>query len=434
MTHNGTLHKHDDGPSSHPSLVPFSTELATDFLPVSTFFLRYEAHKHPFNMTTKRLSKILTWMSPSSKESNHKQESTGTSGSKSSPSSKDLSKLPKFDDLPMFKNMKGCAWEVWGKDDQLGTINLLTEEVVKRAAAEEIITGTTVSLNWPIQFPSKPLFRRKSPEVRMMPQTPRIVRDDEIHINTQSGTQWDGLRHFGIQEHGVFYNNTPHDAMVGGIVSLHDPLVVDPAFAHIGIQNWANHGICGRGVLLDMVRYYNTESGGHTTNKTDKAKSELDSLPYDPWTTHGLSVSELKACAEKQGVKFRQGDILILRVGFIQKYQNATQEERDALAGKPETFAGIEQSEDMKRFLWDNHFAAIASDQPALERWPTPEGTPHMHQTLIGLWGMPIGEMFDVEKLSETCARLGRYTFFFSSWPLCIIGGCASPPNAAAYF
>ena len=29
--------------------------------------------------------------------------------------------------------------------------------------------------------------------------------------------------------------------------------------------------------------------------------------------------------------------------------------------------AGIEQSEDMKRFLWDNHFAAIASDQPSLE-------------------------------------------------------------------
>ena len=28
---------------------------------------------------------------------------------------------------------------------------------------------------------------------------------------------------------------------------------------------------------------------------------------------------------------------------------------------------GIEQCEDMKRFLWDNHFAAIASDQPALE-------------------------------------------------------------------
>jgi hypothetical protein len=46
--------------------------------------------------------------------------------------------LPTFDELPSFHNFKGCAWEVWGKDDELGTINLLTPEVVARAAKEEI--------------------------------------------------------------------------------------------------------------------------------------------------------------------------------------------------------------------------------------------------------------------------------------------------------
>lgn len=44
--------------------------------------------------------------------------------------------LPKFDDLPTFKEFSGCAWEVWGKDDELGTVNLLTPEVVKEAAKE----------------------------------------------------------------------------------------------------------------------------------------------------------------------------------------------------------------------------------------------------------------------------------------------------------
>jgi len=44
---------------------------------------------------------------------------------------------------------------------------------------------------------------------------------------------------------------------------------------------------------------------------------------------------------------------------------------------------------------------------------------------------MPIGEMFDLEALSTVCEQTGRYTFFFSSWPLNILGGCASPPNAA---
>ena len=46
--------------------------------------------------------------------------------------------LPSFKELPYFHELPGCAWELWGKDDQLGTVNLLTNEVVRRAASEEI--------------------------------------------------------------------------------------------------------------------------------------------------------------------------------------------------------------------------------------------------------------------------------------------------------
>lgn len=45
-------------------------------------------------------------------------------------------KLPSFDELPKFHNFSGCAWDVWGKDDELGTVNLLTEDVVKIATEE----------------------------------------------------------------------------------------------------------------------------------------------------------------------------------------------------------------------------------------------------------------------------------------------------------
>jgi len=93
-------------------------------------------------------------------------------------------------------------------------------------------------------------------------------------------------------------------------------------------------------------------------------------------------VADLEACAMKQGVQFRHADILILRVGLIQKYMSLSQSAKDDLGGKPETLAGIEQSEDMKRFLWDNHFAAIGSDQPSLESWPS-KGL-QLHQTLLG--------------------------------------------------
>lgn len=87
----------------------------------------------------------------------------------------------------------------------------------------------------------------------------------------------------------------------------------------------------------------------------------------------------------------------MIRMGFIRRFEEASVEERVRLseievhggvgAGKGEQFAGIEQGEEMKRFLWsvlsgrrrqlgysmnhhlgrDNHFAAAASDQPTLE-------------------------------------------------------------------
>ncbi|KAF9481289.1 hypothetical protein BDN70DRAFT_547674 [Pholiota conissans] len=328
--------------------------------------------------------------------------------------------LPTYDELPAFKNFPGCAWSVWGPEDELGTVNLLTKEVVQRAATEEIKSGRTVSMNWPINFPEKPMFNRIPPEIKMIIKKPNgIPRDDEIHMNSQSGSQWDGLRHYGLIEHGVFYNNTNALSLPEGVIPAPDPSAITPSHSKLGMQNWATHGICGRGVLLDLVGYH-TRNGG--------------ALPYDPWTTHAISVENLLEVAEHQKVRFRQGDILLLRVGFIQKYYSVTTSERDALRARPETFAGIEQGEDMKRFLWNNHFAAIASDQPALERWPAPSPGELLHQTILGLWGMPLGEFFDLEELSKTCSEMGRYTFFFTSWPLHIIGGCASPPNAAAYF
>jgi hypothetical protein len=55
-----------------------------------------------------------------------------------------------------------------------------------------------------------------------------------------------------------------------------------------------------------------------------------------------------------------------------------------------------------------------------------------MHEVFLAGWGMPIGEMFYLEELAEQCRRLGRWTFFFTSEPLNVNGGVASPPNALA--
>ena len=54
--------------------------------------------------------------------------------------------------------------------------------------------------------------------------------------------------------------------------------------------------------------------------------------PVDPWTDYAITSKELKECAKLQGVTFRKGDILLLRVGFVQKYHESAREERDRLA------------------------------------------------------------------------------------------------------
>ena len=57
-----------------------------------------------------------------------------------------ISQVP-FAKLPLDENgPHGNAWGRWGANDQLGTLNYLTEDVVAKAAKECIKTGQRVSL------------------------------------------------------------------------------------------------------------------------------------------------------------------------------------------------------------------------------------------------------------------------------------------------
>ena len=96
--------------------------------------------------------------------------------------------------------------------------------------------------------------------------------------------------------------------------------------------------------------------------------------------------------------------------------------------------AGIEQSERVLRFIWDNHFAAVASDAVSFEVFPARSPEYDLHHHLLAGWGVPIGEMFDLDELAATCKRLGRWSFFISSSPLNCARGVSSPPNCMAIF
>lgn len=48
----------------------------------------------------------------------------------------------------------------------------------------------------------------------------------------------------------------------------------------------------------------------------------------------------------------------------------------------------------------------------------------------LGGWGMPIGELFNLQNLAKDSAEDNVYTYFFTSAPLNKENGIASPPNA----
>ena len=81
--------------------------------------------------------------------------------------------------------------------------NLLTPEVVLQAAQSEIRTGRRVSLNWSMFEPHKPAYGRIPFEHKLWRKGQRHAHDDSFSFNSQCSSQWDGLRHYGYQQHGV---------------------------------------------------------------------------------------------------------------------------------------------------------------------------------------------------------------------------------------
>ena len=70
----------------------------------------------------------------------------------------------------------------------------------------------------------------------------------------------------------------------------------------------------------------------------------------------------------------------------------------------------------MLDWLHDCYFAAVAGDAPAFEAWPSNREF-YLHEYLLAMWGCPIGELLDLERLSERCREGGRWTFFVASSP-----------------
>ncbi|KAB8233867.1 cyclase family protein [Aspergillus alliaceus] len=330
-----------------------------------------------------------------------------------------MSTIPSFDDLPPVPGYPDsrCSWGIFDRDGQkdlYGTLNFITPDIVKSAAAQ-IRDGISISLNWPLGgIKIQGFFRKRlAHSVKKLddPAGKTFAFDDEVEFNTQSSSQWDSLCHFQHLPSGLSYNGSKPTVEA---LERNDTL---PTLNH-----WHTRGgLTGRGVLIDFKTY-----------------AAAKGIEYSPFSAFRMSTADIEAVASYQGTTFHKGDILIIRFGFTEALGPMNGEEQVAAMSTHQA-CGLEGSKDVARWLWNRQFAAVATDNLAVEAIPPiidgVEGSPTelvLHQWCLGLLGMPLGELWDLKALGEECKRAGRYSFFLTSVPLNVPGAVGSPPNALA--
>lgn len=298
-------------------------------------------------------------------------------------------------------------WGRWGRDDQRGTLNLVTPDVIKRAAAS-VIQGKLFRLGLDLgpDGPQPAGFRtgRFNPKLYMLhlskPVNPDLpyfcVSDDIIHMPLQCCTQWDALSH--VHYDGLLYNG----------VKASEALSVYGA-SKLGIENAAD-GLVSRGVLLDIPRLKNVDR-------------------LDPKTA--ITPDDLEAACVRQGVSVEAGDIVMIRTGHIAHFT----EDKDAAAFQSDYQPGLA----MECALWlrERNVAAVCSDNSGVERLgPDVRADPvaplPLHMLCLRDMGLYLGEIFNLEALAEDCEQDGVYYCQLSSAPLPFKNAFGSPSNPIA--
>ncbi|WP_214402721.1 cyclase family protein [Pseudonocardia lacus] len=310
--------------------------------------------------------------------------------------------LPRYRDLPETDGGARSGWHLFGEDDSVGLLNLVTPEKAVQAAGL-VRKGAVFPLDLPSDFLDPPLFGRGADRRTTLVTRPGLTLDD-VHDNfyPQSGSQWDALAHVAFGPERFYNGRTQQDVAEGSNT----------------IDHWGARGVVTRAVVLDVAGVVE-ERGG-------------------PGTAVALGVADLEAARRAAGVEITTGDALVLHTGFLGWYATLARPERVRAADRNTLAAvGIEHTPEMAEYLWDLHIAAAVTDAPALEVWPPdlrPEAWPwgFLHHVLIGQFGLAIGELWWLHDLVEDCRADGRWEVMLSSAPMRAKGGIGSPANALA--
>jgi kynurenine formamidase len=279
-------------------------------------------------------------------------------------------------------------WGRWGDDDEIGTLNLITDDVV-RAGAAEIETGKRFPLALPLDAdgPQMGFTPGRDNPVHFMTGVHEAwppgsdmfsASDDKVTTSLQAATHWDALSH--VASGGLMYNGIPAGA------------VTDNGAARLGIEKVG--ALVGRGVLLDIAR-----------------ARGVDAIV----DTHAITGDDLDAACELGKVTVQPGDVVLLRTGKMTQF----------LAGDKLGYAGMEPgccgpSLQSVRWFRSHDVAAVATDNYHFEVFPSEREDAVLPIHILHLvdMGMTQGQHFNLEALAADCADDGRYAMFLDATPL----------------
>jgi kynurenine formamidase len=290
-------------------------------------------------------------------------------------------------------------WGRWGAEDQRGTLNFITPEVVRRATAS-VHTGKVLSLGLPLgpDGPQIGQAGRVNPLHFVTALHASYGQPDGFHYNDdalllplQAATQWDSLAH--VYYDGQLYNGVPASSVTAAGAAKNG---VDAIGA----------GILTRGVLLDIARL-----------------ERADRLPPG----FVIQPAHLEAAEQMQGVRVESGDALLVRTGHITVFTREQNRE-----GYMREMPGLGLA--CASWLHAREVSAVATDTSAVEVIPFEDPTVPLplHLVCIRDMGLTLGEMFYLEELAETCAATGQWTFLLSAPALKVRGGLGTPLNPLA--
>ena len=295
---------------------------------------------------------------------------------------------------------KVSNWGRWGTDDERGTLNFITAEVVRRAAAcvrrgQVFSLGLTFGAEGPQIGQGgrvNPLHLMSAVAGAIGPDPDGFrYADDVIVMPLQCATQWDSLAH--VHYGGFLYNGFAASS-------------ITPKGATRNSIDKIGTGVVSRGVLLDVARV-----------------AGVDRLPPG----RVITPADLEAAERAQAVRVASGDVLLIRTGHL----NVFKVDGDRV-GYMRQMPGLGIA--CVEWLHAHQLAAVASDTNAVEVIPFEDpATPlPVHLLCIRDMGLTLGEMFDLEDLAADCARDGVWEFLFSAPPLKVTGGVGSPLNPLA--